>query len=369
MVYTAKEYNNLPTLDQLIDNLRIILKRQPVRHRGPVEPVLPDSEKFIVTRQMSGRYSLKPNISMQSALFRGECQLMEDGYTCRSSLFRNEPRYLIENLKYEELQIAMESYPLFDLLRKGIVLNDDFNLRLYNPYGIAMCYGMKTSLLSFTSDLEIASFYACCEKNKNGEYQPVTVKSGEEKRGILYMFNMMVPFSMTPGLSSVGKQAFPRCGLQKTFALNVQKGQDLRNHRFVVGFVFRHDSEISKRIFHRFNSGQSLEPADDLMASKSKEILESKVISTLAFDRNLSLNTNDDPVDNQKEIYKKGFSLSADRITTFTSDELNIYYAKALDIWEQFCQNIEFVGRDADRLRDLLLTVPHMNQYRTYFTR
>lgn len=72
MIYTADEYNKLPTLDQLLDNLKIMLSNQAVRHLSPIEPIVSGSEKFIVTRLMSGRYSLKPNISMQPALFRGE---------------------------------------------------------------------------------------------------------------------------------------------------------------------------------------------------------------------------------------------------------------------------------------------------------
>lgn len=369
MIYNAKEYRNLPTLDQLVDNLRIALSHQPVRHRGPVEPVLPNTDNFIVTRQMSGRYSLKPNISMQPALFRGECNWSENDYSCCPSLFRKEPRYLVENLKYEELQIAMESYPLFQLLRKGIRLSDDMNLRIYNPYGIAMCYGIKTSLLPFTSDLDIASFYACCEKDENGKYKPVINNQGEEKQGILYIFNMMVPFSMTPGLSPVGKQVFPRCGLQKTFALNVQRCQDLRNHSFVVGFAFRHVNQISKRIYNQFKSGLSLEPNDDLLAKKAKEILNSSVISQTAFNRNLRLNPSGNPIINQTEISENNLELSMDRTTSFTVDELNNYYANSTVIWEQFCQNVVFVGRDSVHLRDSLLQIPNKDQYKMYFTK
>lgn len=158
MIYNATSYNQLPTLDELLDKLRIYFTRQPIKHRSPIEPIIRDRDVFVVTRQMSGRYSLKPNISTQSALFRGECSFSDTNYTCRPRMFRAEPRYLIQNIKYEEFQMTLESHPLFNLLRTGIQLSDRFNLRLYNPYGIAMCYGFYTSLLSLTSRFEYCCF-------------------------------------------------------------------------------------------------------------------------------------------------------------------------------------------------------------------
>lgn len=368
MIYTATAYEKLPTLDQLIDHVKTVLSRQPVRHLSPIEPVVSDSGKFIVTRLMSGRYSLKPNISMQSALFRGECSWDEEIYNCCPSLLREKPRYVVQNLKYEELMIAMESHPLYRLFLEGIELSSKMNLRMYNPYGIAMCYDQKTSLLSFTSDLEIASFYACCERDGNGTYQPILNEEGNRK-GILYIFNMLAPFGMTPGLSTVGLQPFPRCGLQKAFALNLQPGQDLRNHRFVVGFVFRHDADVSKRIYKQFKSGRSLEPCNDILATKAKEINTSVEISRVAFERNLRKNPNNSRVENEKEIEEKGLTLTTDRDTSFTPSELEGYYANPIDIWEQFCQQIVFPGRDSEILLNKLKSVPNMDSYKSYFIR
>ena len=184
-----------------------------------------------------------------------------------------------------------------------------------------MCYGLDTSLLSLTSDLEIAAFYACCEQDKNGSWHPVT-NNEEEKKGILYVFNMTAPFAMTPGLSSVGKQAFDRCGLQKSFAIDIPKGQDFFNHKFVAGFVFRHDNAVSKRIFDRFNQGNSLSPVTDILVNKAHDILNSKVVSRTAFERNLRANPRDNERLNFQEITGKGYEIKADRTTSFTEDEL-----------------------------------------------
>lgn len=368
MIYTAEKYDKLPTLDQLLDNLKIMLSHQAVRHLSPIEPIVSGSEKFIVTRLMSGRYSLKPNISMQSALFRGESHWDEKNYSCCPSLLREAPRYVVQNLKYEELMIAMESHPLYRLFQDGIELSNKMTLRMNNPYGIAMCYDQKTSLLSFTSDLEIASFYACCERLGNGMYKPILNENGN-KKGILYVFNMLVPFCMIPGLSSVGLQPFSRCGSQKAFALNLTPGQDLRNHRFVVGFVFRHEAKVSQSIYDKFNSGMSLEPADDILAKKAKEIYSSKIVSMTALERNLKKNPTDNIDKNKTEIINKGFTISAERKTAFTQSDLDGYYANSINIWNQFCKDIVFPGRDANSLYEKLLNVPYIDKYNKYFTR
>lgn len=368
MIYNAPSYNQLPTLEELIDKLRIALTRQPIKHRSPIEPIVRDRDVFVVTRQMSGRYSLKPNISTQSALFRGESFFCDSGYSCKPRMFRTEPRYLVQNIKYEEFQIALESHPLFNLLRNGIQLSDRFNLRLYNPYGIAMCYGFDTSLLSLTSDLNIAAFYACCEQDDNGVWHPVTTNN-EEKKGILYVFNMTAPFAMTPGLSSVGKQVFERCGLQKSFAIDIPRGQDFRNHKFVVGFVFRHDNAVSQRFFDRFNQGTSLAPTTDILANKAREILSSNIVSRTAFERNLRANPNDDELFNNREIITKGYGVSTERTTSFTDHELSAYFDNSLQLWEGFCSNLVFNDRNGQQLLDELRRVPQREQYHSYFFR
>lgn len=368
MIYSADQYDNLPTLDALLNHLRVALSQQPVQHRSPIESVVMDQDAFIATRQMSGRYSLKPNISRQSALFRGEPKYGEN-YTCRPRMFRSRPRYLVQNIKYEELQIAMESYPLFQLLREGVMLDDDFLFRIYNPNGIAMCYGIDTSLLPFTSSLEIASFYACCEQDQNGVYHPVHKNEGEQKKGVLYIFSISAPFARIPGLSSVGLQPFERCGRQRTFALDVPMGQDLRNHRFVAGFVFRQENEISDRIFHQLNEGSSLSPETDILGIKARDIILSNVVSKVAFDRNLRANPSDNEAANIRELSSKGFNISNERCTAFSNEELNTFYANSIGIWERFCSNIVFTGKNSERLKESLLDVPNRADYRHYFNR
>lgn len=152
MIYNA-EYNNLPTLDELVDNLNYALAQQPVLHLNHLERLVQRRDCFVVTRLMSGRYSLKPNIGFSKALFRGESYVHS---TCKSVFSRNwKDRCTVENVKRNEFELLMNSHPIYQLFRDGIQLTDRFRLRMYNPYGIAMSYGFPTQLLSLTSDIKI----------------------------------------------------------------------------------------------------------------------------------------------------------------------------------------------------------------------
>ena len=155
MIYNA-EYNNLPTLDELVDNLNYALAQQPVLHLNPLERLVQRRDCFVVTRLMSGRYSLKPNIGYSCALFRGESTVHP---TCKPVFLRNwKDRCTIENIKRNEFELLLNSHPIYQLFRDGIQLTDKLRFIMENPYGIAMSYGFPTQLLSLTSDINIASF-------------------------------------------------------------------------------------------------------------------------------------------------------------------------------------------------------------------
>ena len=116
MIYSA-EYNNLPTLDELVDNLNNALAQQPVLHLNPLERLVQRRDCFVVTRLMSGRYSLKPNIGFSKALFRGESYVHS---TCKSVFSRNwKDRCTVENVKRNEFELLMNSHPIYQLFRDG----------------------------------------------------------------------------------------------------------------------------------------------------------------------------------------------------------------------------------------------------------
>lgn len=364
MIYNA-EYNNLPTLDELVDNLNYALAQQPVLHLNPLERLVQRRDCFVVTRLMSGRYSLKPNIGYSCALFRGESTVHP---TCKPVFLRNwKDRCTIENIKRNEFELLLNSHPIYQLFRDGIQLTDKLRFIMENPYGIAMSYGFPTQLLSLTSDINIASFFAVTEYDEAvHKYKPID-NSENNKTGILYVFNLMAPFGLIPGLSTVGLQPFVRPGLQKEFAINLAKDADFKDHRFTVGFVFKHDNNISQRINDRFNQGEAFRPHNDILTSKARQILDSKEVSIAALERNLHQNPRDSRQRIEKELNEGGINVVNKQHPYFSNDDLAYIYDSPTDYWTDFCKDIEFSGRYASELKDVLLNVPLKDEYRRFF--
>ncbi len=364
MIYNA-EYNNLPTLDELVDNLNYALAQQPVLHLNPLERLVQRRDCFVVTRLMSGRYSLKPNIGYSCALFRGESTVHP---TCKPVFLRNwKDRCTIENIKRNEFELLLNSHPIYQLFRDGIQLTDKLRFIMENPYGIAMSYGFPTQLLSLTSDINIASFFAVTEYDEAvHKYKPID-NSENNKTGILYVFNLMAPFGLIPGLSTVGLQPFVRPGLQKEFAINLAKDADFKDHRFTVGFVFKHDNNISQRIYDRFNQGEAFRPHNDILTSKARQILDSKEVSIAALERNLHQNPRDSRQRIEKELNEGGINVVNKQHPYFSNDDLAYIYDSPTDYWTDFCKDIEFSGRYASELKDVLLNVPLKDEYRRFF--
>lgn len=364
MIYNA-EYNYLPTLDELVDNLNYALAQQPVLHLNPLERLVQRRDCFVVTRLMSGRYSLKPNIGYSCALFRGESTVHP---TCKPVFLRNwKDRCTIENIKRNEFELLLNSHPIYQLFRDGIQLTDKLRFIMENPYGIAMSYGFPTQLLSLTSDINIASFFAVTEYDEVvHKYKPID-NSENNKTGILYVFNLMAPFGLIPGLSTVGLQPFVRPGLQKEFAINLAKDADFKDHRFTVGFVFKHDNNISQRIYDRFNQGEAFRPHNDILTPKARQILDSKEVSIAALERNLHQNPRDSKQRIEKELNEGGINVVNKQHPYFSNDDLAYIYDSPTDYWTDFCKNIEFSGRHASELKDVLLNVPLKDEYRSFF--
>lgn len=364
MIYKA-EYNNLPTLDSLVDDLEYVLSQQPVVHLNPLEHLVQRRDCFVVTRLMSGRYSLKPNIGYSCALFRGESTVHS---TCKPVFLRNwKDRCTIENIKRNEFELLLNSHPIYQLFRDGIQLTDKLRFIMENPYGIAMSYGFPTQLLSLTSDINIASFFAVTEYDEAvHKYKPID-NSENNKTGILYVFNLMAPFGLIPGLSTVGLQPFVRPGLQKEFAINLAKDADFKDHRFTVGFVFKHDNNISQRIYDRFNQGEAFRPHNDILTPKARQILDSKEVSIAALERNLHQNPRDSKQRIEKELNEGGINVVNKQHQYFSNDDLAYIYDSPTDYWTDFCKDIEFSGRHASELKDVLLNVPLKDEYRRFF--
>ena len=95
--------------------------------------------------------------------------------------------------------------------------------------------------------------------------------------------------------------------------------------------------------------------------------MESKEVSQAALERNLRQNPNDNQGKIEKELEDNDIAIVKKEHPTFTIEELSYIYSNPIDYWMDFCKKIEFGGKDASKLKDLLLNVPQKEEYKKYF--
>lgn len=172
-------------------------------------------------------------------------------------------RCLVNRTKLEEFVEALENHPATAYAR-------EIGLRTY-PYGLAQHYELATDRIDLTQDHRVAAFFAtnACE---NGIWSPAT--SGD---GVLYRLHT-VSFSkhFKDRLECLGKQALPRPGEQKAYALTLPLGMDFESLPIEV-YTFPQISACGERINAHFNGGAALFP-HDVMADIARAIRTDKVV-------------------------------------------------------------------------------------------
>ena len=208
---------NHARIDELLMMLRNAVERFPVLHLSPVDRIVDSRDEYVLNRLASGRYALKPNITRQGILFRGDSHYHEVFRTRygQKEIIGHGPevreKIIPVNVRRSDFEIAIESFPLYKMLKNGIVLPNGKKLVMENPFGLAYAYDQPTPFVGLTSDLDVAAFYAVTEYDaESGKYTPVTTGMG-----VIYAFELRMPFSMTIGLSSLGRLIFPRTLQQK----------------------------------------------------------------------------------------------------------------------------------------------------------
>ena len=68
-----------------------------------------------------------------------------------------------------------------------------------------------------------------------------------------------------------------------------------------------------------------------------------------------------------KQLRSKGFHISKKNSPSFSKEELDQYYAGALDFWAEFCSNIHIYSPEGALLRKHLLNLPNDPRYRWAF--
>jgi len=341
------------------------------KHLG-IDHICDDKSKFIFTRtQMAS--SLKPNITQSHFLYRGE---KKDYGSSKATVYRCSANHLIENIKLAEFNILLESHPMVKMLMKGIKLSNEVELKLNNPYGIAQHYGFKTSLIDLTSDIDIASFFATTEHNKESDSYEIFK---DNPYGVLYVYHMSLPFThltKMDGLSSIGLQPFPRPGIQKGFLWNCHPDfdkknksvRDLKDSSYVTTIYFRHDEKFTKSIIENTDHGRKIFPVDEL-SEMALEISNNTEFSQESFDRNLGENPRDNKNNNIKILKENGISINPNKQPySFDNDNLESFYLRMHNGgWDQFCDQIEFPFEDNEILKAALRNVIKNPLYKEFF--
>ena len=317
-IYSSKEIVSIADVKQIYLDA---LKRFPVMHLSPFEKIIDGSKSYILSRQMNGKVFLKPNITKQGLLFRGDSKIYNPFTTKQRR--NNNPA----GLNYQRFEKIVNSFPLYKMLSGGVVLPNGETLCLENPYGLAYTYDVKTPFIGFTSDLDVAMFYATTSYDPDsGKFE--IVKDGE---GVLYAYELRQPFRLTRSLSTLGLQVFPRTFGQKTFLLQMPDEADLNQHHLVIGFKFNHQKEKAEEIFEQFKGGELLASTDDFLWKKLKRI----------------------EADSQEK-------------TEFEERDLEELYQHIDEYWESIISLIHF-EKDEEDIRWFLKNLPHHSRYCRYF--
>lgn len=316
-----------------------------------------DTSSFIMTRLQSGRFSLKPNLRKRKYLFRGENSFHD---TNVPNMFRTKAnRFTCESVAYQEMFLVILSHPLVQLLDLGIVMGNRRCVFEVNLWGLTQHYYNKTTLLDLTSDPNVASFFAVTTYDAESDcYRPVSA----EGEGVLYYYDLDIRNSFQPTLqhingniNTIGLQIFPRSGTQRGFLLNMEKGQNFNNFTETNYVKFKHNAEISQRIFEEFEKGKKLFPNDILQAHWKNH--KKNTVSNKTMLLNQSINSDYTMEQLRKEVIDAGWSIENYQ-PNFSSEELHSYYQDIKNgMWGAFCDKIFIPGdKDGKMKEDLLMT-------------
>lgn len=221
-------------------------------------------------------------------LYRGQ---NEEYIPCYPSLYRTVPRELstaevfVWRMRLILFQDMLDSYPIVNKFFKRHNFKVDYE-------GLAQHYGLCTSVLDLTSNLDIALFFATCWYDKTNDcYRPFD--DGIDHEGIIYVFCPILANEPTPlrfedfmkeNITPIGLQPFLRPARQKGYALHIPKGKSTKSWAYRINF----SNEDSRHYYEMFNGGKDLW-ISDILADKTKQIGNISLFSFDTFDRAYAL--------------------------------------------------------------------------------
>lgn len=217
-------------------------------------------------------------------LYRGQSQ---EYVPCFPTLYRQYPKPLspaeifVWRMRLILFRDLLDSHPLVTHFFKRHNFKLDYE-------GLAQHYGLATSVLDLTSNLDIALFFAMTWYDQlNDCYH--AFDDGKKREGILYVFCPVranepspcrIPEYLRTNITPIGLQPFLRPARQKGYALHIKQGKSTKSW----AYRFKFTCEDSKEIFEKFSRGKDLW-IDDPLADKTKIIKEVNTFSFKIFDR------------------------------------------------------------------------------------
>ena len=290
-----------------------------------------------------GKSRLVPCSISLNKYYRGEIKRYS---RCEPSLFRRnknddnfvyKSKIFYEKLKFCQLHLLIDTYPLTKIWKEGIYLNapDGGQIQIslnIDTEALAQHYGIKTDLIDLTIDKFTAAFFAVTEYN-NGKYTAYEPK--EPDYGLFYIYNDTPwiddksPYSRR--LSVVGLQPFSRPGEQAGFVYRMNLGENF-NRISQKKVKFRHDAAMSHLIFNFQNRSKRLFPYD-ILEDKVRQICEKNFIfskDALNYCKRMYYaNENDDTI--QQYIDKLHINIKNKNTVSFTEVEKK----KIIDDWNK----------------------------------
>lgn len=369
MIFQNTDKDKLPDSKEIGRVLAMMQDKIPVRHMMPFERMVGDEDAYILTRLSNGRFSIKPNITHQGMLYYGNCDFESVKDDLKPHFYKkddegNAPKhddFMESNVLLEQFRMLVETFPLYRLLNEGIRVDERLTIKIGNPYGLASTYGLKAPYMNLTSDIDVAMFYAT---HKYDEKAQQFVAAEEGSIGIIYTYAMPLQFGMIPGLSTLGKQVFPRTFHNRQFLLGMNRTDDFNKNKFVNGFTFRQTTAGSELYERIFGNGEMLIPKDDFLIKKwqsySKRIFKEAIVS------NLRHNPHDDMARNIATLQGREYEI-AEGMPTFTKED--IMNVDLYEIWENICDDLVAGGsvRYRGDIENFLEQVPSMDKYKSYF--
>ena len=369
MIFQNSNKDKLPDSKEMGRILTMMQNKMPVQHLMPFERIVGNEGDYILTRLSNGRFSIKPNITHQGLLYYGNSNFNSVEKGLQPNYYRpvqngadiGHDEFMEYNVLIEQFKMLVESFPLYKLLNEGIEVDKSLTIRVGNPYALAAAYGLKAPYMNLTSDMNVAMFYATHKYDEaNRKFTP----ADEGDIGVVYTYALSLPFGLMPGLSTLGKQVFPRTYQNKQFLLGMSRNDDFNKNKMVNGFTFRQTSLGSNYYGDKFNNGECLIPQDDFLMKKWKKY--DKKIFREAIISNIKKNPKDDITINEKILKDKKYDILYGTPQFFKEDLEDV---DMLDIWNKICDDLVAGGsvRFNGDIDDFLSQVPNMDRYKSYF--